>query len=334
MGGKQGSESERRLKEAHYAHAAETMRSMVVPVSPSPKRARLGSPAPRERHEAWEQDEEGWAKHRRVPPWALEPAVAPVSSHPRKRVAGVAATAATAAPDSQDAPVQTESDLSPADTPLAVEDNPQEPGWLAHREVCGELTLKSTTDHRRAKRAGAGGAGAANRDPIDLTGESPQPLTARRQGMLSRANSRFQCWPGGGEGASGRRPSRRNGQAVLVIEDDEEHDDSLHAAFAVESDDEGARSTSFRGGRSRDLAGASGSRGARAEGKGEPRAPQRHSTVVLMDEGTGDKGKAPADERPSYAPAMAAQGDRMQITSTVSRSFTCPICYDDVEKGG
>ena len=40
--------------------------------------------------------------------------------------------------------------------------------------------------------------------------------------MLSRANSRFQCWPGGGEGASGRRPSRRNGQAVLVIEDDEE----------------------------------------------------------------------------------------------------------------
>ena len=328
-------ERERRFSAAPPAHAADTMRIMVVPVSPSPKRARLASPAPRELHEAWEQDEEGRAKHRRVPPaWVLEPALAPVSSRPRNRVPE-AAEAAAAAPDSQDAPVQmvrTESDLSHADTPLAGEANPQEPEWQTHREMRGELTLKSTADHRRAKRAG--GAGAANKDPIDLTGESPQPLTARRQGTLSRANARVQGWPGGGEGVSGRRPSRRSGQAVVVIKDDGEDDDSSQAAFAVQSDDEGSRSTSSRGGRSRDLAGASGFRGARAEGKGEPSAPRRQCAVMLIDEGRGDKGKAPADERPAYAPARAAQGDRMQITSTVSRSFTCPICYDDVDKGG
>jgi hypothetical protein len=327
------SERERRFSAAPPAHAADTMRSMVVPVSPNPKRARLASPAPRELDEAWEQDEEARAKHRRVPPaWALEPAFAPVSSRPRNRVPG-AAVAAAAAPDSQDAPLQmvrTVSDLSHADTPMAGEANPQEPEWQA--QVRGELTLKSTADHRRAKRAG--GAGAANRDPIDLTGESPQPLTARRQGTLSRANARVKGWSGGGEGASGCRPSRRSGQAVVVINDDEEDDESPQAAFAVESDDEGGRSTSSRRGRIRDLEGASGFRGARAEGKGEPSAPRRQCAVMLIDEGRGDKGKAPANERPAYAPARAAQGDRMQITSTVSRSFTCPICYDDVDKGG
>jgi len=50
--------------------------------------------------------------------------------------------------------------------------------------------------------------------------------------------------------------------------------------------------------------------------------------------GRRDKGKAPADERPADAPAAVARGDKLQITSTVSRPFTCPICYDDVEKGG
>ena len=115
---------------------------------------------------------------------------------------------------------------------------------------------------------------------------------------------------------------------------DEEDDNSSQAAFAVESDDEGGRTFSSRGERSLFLAGASGSCGARAEGKGAPSAPRRQCAVVLIDEGRGDKDKVPADERPAYAPAMAARGDRMQITSTVSRSFTCPICYDDVDKGG
>ena len=48
--------------------------------------------------------------------------------------------------------------------------------------------------------------------------------------------------------------------------------------------------------------------------------------------GTGRQ--APADERPADSPAAVARGDKLQITSTVSRPFTCPICYDDVEKGG
>ena len=48
-----------------------------------------------------------------------------------------------------------------------------------------------------------------------------------------------------------------------------------------------------------------------------------------------DKGKAPADECPAEAQAVAqVAGDKLQITSTVSRTFTCPICFEHVEKGG
>lgn len=275
-------EREMRFAAAHPSNTAHVLSSMVVPVSPSTKFARFGAPAPRERHhdEAWEQDDEERAKHRRVvPAWALEPEVAPVSSHPRKRLAGAAATAATLAPGSS---------------------------W----------------------------ANTANRGPIDLTGQSPQPPTVQRQSTLSRSNARILGWPGRREGASGPRPSRRSGKGVVVIKDDDDDDDSPPAAFALESDDEGSRSTSWHGGRSRDLVCASGFPGTNAMSKGEPRAARRDSAVVLIDEGRGDKGKAPADERPADAPAMAARGDKMQITSTVSRSFTCPICYEDVEKGG
>ena len=41
----------------------------------------------------------------------------------------------------------------------------------------------------------------------------------------------------------------------------------------------------------------------------------------------------PADEHPADSPAAVARcGDKLQITSTVSRPFKCPICFDDFEK--
>ena len=193
--------------------------------------------------------------------------------------------------------------------------------------------------------AAAGVAGDAGGRTIDLTGESPQLApAARRQGTLTRANARVQGRAGGAAGADGRMPARRS---VVVIDDD-----SPGEASEAESDDEGGRRSPYstsRGQRRREPAGAGGAAGASRSGgaRAKPHeahpAPQRRrdsGAVVLIEDplpaprGRRDKGKAPADERPADAPAAVARGDKLQITSTVSRPFTCPICYDDVEKGG
>lgn len=182
--------------------------------------------------------------------------------------------------------------------------------------------------------AAAGGAAGGGR-AIDLTGESPQLApAARRQITLSRANARVQGRAGGGAGAGGRPPAAAR-RSVVVIDDDSP------SASGVESDDEGGRRSPYsasRGQRRREPTGAGGARAMPLEG--QPPQPRRRDSAVVLIEGPPaprrrrDKGKAPADERPAEAPAAVARADKLQIMSTVARPFTCPICYDDVEKGG
>ena len=56
------------------------------------------------------------------------------------------------------------------------------------------------------------------------------------------------------------------------------------------------------------------------------------NSQASRETGERGKGKEPAVDMP--AAACGAHADKLRISSTVSRSFTCPVCFDDVEKGG
>jgi len=151
--------------------------------------------------------------------------------------------------------------------------------------------------------------------PIDIPGEPPKAPAARQAGPAGAQGRDAPRTPSGEGTSSGAHVQERvvdthvrtsAGQSVVLIDDDSP------AASVMHSYESGQRS--------RDTAGTSGA-------------------GVLIDNGgarwdTRDKGKAPADERPAVAPAMVVRGDKLQITSTVSRTFTCPICFEHVEKGG
>ena len=198
----------------------------------------------------------------------------------------------------------------------------------------------------------AGAAKQAGKEAsVDLTSDSPD-----KGELLHRGNTRVlgECVP----------PAVATSKAAVIIDDDDDEGEERNNLYVQNStssnrvawrtnaerdrlrrrsssvvviDDSGSSPSAFRsskqdGARCRRRQDESGGIGKHIEagGGGAPavKFAARESVEELF---SGHRGAAGL---PLQASAAGAHHDKLQISSTVSRPFTCPICFDDVDKGG
>jgi len=125
-------------------------------------------------------------------------------------------------------------------------------------------------------------------------------------------------------GAGGERMSRRSTSVVLL-------DDVASSPPSRNSERDGMRSRRRQDAHVDGVSGSSQSHAMTgALGKQSASADSDDELVATNSMKQGDFD--PAQEAAAHA--LGALNDKLQISSTVSRAFSCPVCFDDIDKGG